>query len=64
LFNDPNLSKRSVDETLRLKQQLEEANQQIQEYDKYFLGEGRTHPAIAQNMFDGTKMSMLERFNA
>lgn len=63
-YNDPNLANRSKEETLRLKNQLEEIEARIKEYDDYFKGEGRSHPAIAQNMFDGTKLTMGERLNA
>ena len=35
----------------------------ITEYDNYFMGEGRTHKVIADNMFDGAKMSAGESYS-
>lgn len=41
--------------------QLDKANKEIAELDKYFLGEGKSHPVIASHMFDYNKLSTLER---
>ena len=41
--------------------QLDKAKKEIAELDKYFLGEGKSHPVIASHMFDYNKLSTLER---
>ena len=64
IYNDPNLNKRSIDKTLEMKEQLENIDDRIKQLDSYFLGEGRTHSTIAENMFDGTKLSLSEELNA
>lgn len=64
IYNDPNLNTRSIEKTLQMKDQLDGIQDRIQKLDSYFLGEGRTHTAIAENMFDGTKLNFAEQFNA
>ena len=64
IYNDPNLNTRSIDKTLEMKQQLEDVDDRIKQLDQYFLGEGRTHSAVAENMFDGTKLSLSDELNA
>lgn len=41
--------------------QLDKAKKEIADLDKYFLGEGKSHPVIASHMFDYNKLSTLER---
>jgi hypothetical protein len=43
---------------------LNDVKESIAQLDSYFTGDGRSHDAIAENMYDGTKLSMLERFDA
>jgi len=57
--NDPSVSQWSRDYTLKLKDQLDTLNSQIQDLDDYFKGEGRTHRVIAENMFDGARKNLL-----
>lgn len=64
IFNDPNLNTRSIEKTLEMKKQLDDVDDRIKNLNDYFLGEGRTHPAIAENMFDGTKLNFSDEFNA
>lgn len=64
IYNDPNMSTRTREDLDVLIEQLDNVKESIAQLDSYFTGEGRTHDAIAQNMYDGTKLSMLERFNA
>jgi len=40
---------------------INDIEQKIKEYDDYFMGEGRSHTVIAQQMFDTNKMSALDK---
>lgn len=41
--------------------QIYNIEQKIKEYDNYFMGEGRSHTVIAQQMFDTNKMDALDK---
>ena len=42
-------------------QMIKDIEQKIKQYDDYFMGEGRSHTAIAQQMFDINKMDALDK---
>ena len=44
-----------------IKDQIEDVQQKIKSYDDYFMGEGRTHDAIAQLMFDRSKLNTMDK---
>lgn len=41
--------------------QIKTVEQKIKQYDDYFMGEGRSHTVIAQQMFDTNKMDALDK---
>lgn len=41
--------------------QIADVRNAIKQYDNYFLGEGKTHDVIARNMFDTSKMDMMDK---
>lgn len=45
----------------RQEQEIREIESKIKEYDDYFMGEGRSHTVIAQQMFDTNKMNALDK---
>lgn len=46
--------------TEQKQKRIYEIEQKIKEYDNYFMGEGRSHTVIAQQMFDTNKMDALD----
>jgi hypothetical protein len=45
----------------RLDAQISEIENQIKQYDKYFLTEGRKHDAIAKHMFSSDRVDALDK---
>ena len=44
----------------KYEQEINEIEQKIKQYDDYFMGEGRSHTVIAQQMFDTSKMDVFD----
>lgn len=44
--------------------EISELESKIKQYDDYFMGEGRSHTVIAQQMFDTNKMDALDKVYA
>lgn len=60
LNNDPSISQWSIEDTMKMKDQLDALNSQIKDLDDYFKGEGRTHRVIAENMYDGARINSTD----